>query len=304
MESSIIIDEELYIIDESLLEADTSKLSSSQYYYNEVRYYPVLTKDEEQALFIKWRIHKDETAKERLIKCNLRYVVKKAYGYACHNKDSFLKVEDFIQEGNIGLLVALERFDYTKGYRLLTYADMYISNYMRKAMHNQEKTIRLPVRVEEDYSKIRKAYVFLLKYSKENITTEKLAKTSGLPIKKVESTLNHVKKVVYFDTPIKNNSSKQEGKDKTLGETLIDSTCNDLMEIIIEQSMQSEKMQFLNKLSYEEKNLILKKYNPHGKIVTDEELALITNTTTEKVQQNLQRAKRKLRQNQKKPLYN
>lgn len=300
---SIIIDNDLYITEESFFEIDAKDKKAYDIYYNEIKYYPILTKEEELALFIKWKKHKDYTAKERLIKCNLRYVCKVALN--AYNKAQYvnLKLEDIVQEGNIGLIVAIDKFDYTKGYRFLTYADAWIKQHIYRAVYNKERLIKVPVHVEQDFTKIKSAYTFLSKYSKKKITTENLASTSGLTEKRVKSALNYIKTHVYFDAPLKDNSSKQEGGKKTIGDTIIDNATADLMEMIIEEGMQSEKYKFLDNLNYVERNIILQKYNPHGKIVTDEELALINNMKVEDVKKNLNRATRKLRQNQKRPLY-
>lgn len=303
MENAICINNEIYYIEEAFTEVDCKNKSSYETYYNEIRYYPILTKDEEKALFIKWREHKDKTAKERLIKCNLRYVSKVAWGFYRHHETNMLKIEDIIQEGNIGLLIAIEKFDYKKDFRFLTYADPYIKSHIRRAMYNTERLIRIPSHIEEAYTKIKRAYVFIDKHSKDKMTLEKISKVTGLELKIVKRTLEYIKTEVYMDTPLKNNTSKQEGKEKTLGDTLIDQTTSDLMELIIEETMQSERYKFLNVLSYKEKNIIIQKYNPHGKIVTDEELALINNIPVKEVKDQIQKATRKLRQNQKRPLY-
>lgn len=303
MESSVVINDELYIIEESFTDIDAKNKKAYEVYYNEIKYYPVLTREEEQALFIKWKKHKDITAKERLIKCNLRYVVKVAFSFFKRNEFTRLNLEDLIQEGNIGLIMAIDKFDYTKGYRFLTYADQYITNYMWKALYNKERLIRIPENIESDYRKIKSAYSFIAKNSKDKITLERISKVTGIELKKIKRTLEYIKTEVYMETPIKNHSSKQEGSEKTLGDTLIDNTTANLMELVIEENMQSERYKFLDKLSYQEKNIILQKYNPHGKIVTDEELALINNTTVKDIQNKLKTATRKLRQNQKRPLY-
>lgn len=275
------------------------KLDSIKAYYNSIRIYPVLSKDEEQALFIKWKQHKDITAKERLFCCNLRYVYKVAYNICLNQTFTSYTVEDLIQEGNIGLLKALEKFDYTTGYRLLSYADQYIKGYIYKEIYSKDRLIRIPSNIEANYNKIKKAKAFLEKYSKDKITLEKLAKTSSLELKDVKRTLEYVKTIIYFDNPLNNHSSKQEGSNKTIQDTLVDKNTDDLMRIILEENMRSERYDFLNKLNTEEKNIILQKYSYLEKVVTDEELALLNNTTVDKVQKNINRAKRKLRQNQK-----
>lgn len=303
--TTVMINDELYTTEESFFELDPHDKACSKIYYDEIRYYPVLTKEEELALFIKWKKHNDFTAKERLIKCNLRYVYKvaiKTYMKLQHTT-SLLKLEDFIQEGNIGLLLAIDKFDYTKGYRLISYATQYIQGAMYQIFKEKDRLIRVPNNIEENYRKILKSYKFISKHSNKKINIENISSFTGIPSKEVERTLNYIKTNVYLDQQASDNSSKQEGSSKTLGDLIEDKATSDIMEMIIEENMQSEKFKFLNSLNYVERNIILQKYNPHGKMVTDEELALINNMSVNDVKQNIQRATRKLRQNQKRPLY-
>src|ERR1041384_3026027 len=125
---------------------------SHQLYMQEIRNTPLLTREEEIKLATQVR-RGDKGARERMIKANLRLVVKIAHDYSYLG----LPLLDLINEGNIGLMKAVERFDPKKGAKLSTYAALWIKQSIRRALSNQSKTIRLPAHIVDKVAHIRKA---------------------------------------------------------------------------------------------------------------------------------------------------
>src|SRR5580692_12375943 len=129
---------------------------SLQLYMQEIGKTPLLTREEEIQLASRVR-RGDKRARERMIKANLRLVVKISYDYANFG----MPLLDLINEGNIGLMKAVERFNPKKGAKLSTYAALWIRQSIRRALSNQSKTIRLPVHVVDKVAHVRKAEVKL-----------------------------------------------------------------------------------------------------------------------------------------------
>lgn len=166
-------------------------------YLNDIGKYPLLSTKEEIELFTLVK-EGDEKAKEKAVECNLRLVVSIAKKY--HGKG--LEFLDLIQNGNIGLLKAIEEYDVTKGFKFSTYATWWIRQAITRSIADQARTIRVPVHMVEEINKLNVARGILLKKLNHEPTDEDLAKELDMPIEKVRDIIEVSQVPVSLETPI------------------------------------------------------------------------------------------------------
>src|SRR6266705_2896119 len=145
----------------------------------------------------------DEAAKRRLIECNLRLVMSITRNYT----KAGVPLLDLIQEGNLGLIRAVEKFDYRLGFKLSTYATWWIRQSITRALADQGRTIRLPVHVAEQVRRVMRARRTLAQKMNRDPTVEELAKESGFPEKRVHELLDLVEDPVSLETPVGDGES-------------------------------------------------------------------------------------------------
>src|SRR5947207_5448102 len=178
-----------------------------QLFLNEAAKWPLLTAEEEVELAK--RIERgDQEAKERMINANLRLVVSIAKRYQGHD----LSLLDLIQEGIIGLIRAVEKFDWRKGFKFSTYATWWIRQAVQRGIANKARTIRIPVHIVERERKVARAERELLIKLERHPTDEEIAEAAKLPVKQVHEVRQAARAVTSLDTPI-----GQEG-DAALGD--------------------------------------------------------------------------------------
>ena len=196
--------------------------SAEQKYLKGIGSYPLLTKEEEQELG--FRILKgDKKAKDKLVKSNLRLVVSNAKRY----QNRGLEFLDLIQEGNLGLMTAVERYDPNLGYKFSTYATWWIKQSILRGISNKGRTIRIPVHTNEDLHKIK---AIQAKYMTKNgvmPTNEEIAKELKTTVTHVEDCLNHDRNIVSMDAPINEDGAAAT----TLGEFVADENFPNLDEL-------------------------------------------------------------------------
>ena len=180
-------------------------------YLKEIGKVPLLTADEERELAIRMS-QGDESAKQKLAEANLRLVVSIAKRYVGRGM-LFL---DLIQEGNLGLIKAVEKFDYTKGYKFSTYATWWIRQAITRAIADQARTIRIPVHMVETINKLIRVSRQLLQQYGRDPTPEELAKEMDMPEEKVREILKIAQEPVSLETPI------GEEEDSHLGDFIPD----------------------------------------------------------------------------------
>jgi RNA polymerase primary sigma factor len=166
--------------DEAFRDLPPSERSSLQLYLHEIGRVALLTPAQEVELAARIRAG-DESAREQMIRANLRFVVKIAHDYSHFG----LPLLDLISEGNIGLMKAVERFDPAKGGKLSTYAAWWIKQSIKRALANQSKTIRLPVHLVDKIARLRKTALQMQETLGREPTNEELAEVMGLPVKKI-----------------------------------------------------------------------------------------------------------------------
>src|SRR5438034_8430994 len=163
---------------------------------------PLLTAQEEREL-ARRKDAGDEAAKRRLIECNLRLVMSITRNYT----KAGVPLLDLIQEGNLGLIRAVEKFDYKLGYKLSTYATWWIRQAVTRALADQGRTIRLPVHVADQVRRLMRARRQLAQKLNREPTQEELAKESGFPEKRVQELLDLVEDPVSLETPVGDGES-------------------------------------------------------------------------------------------------
>lgn len=180
-------------------------------YLKEIGRVPLLTPEEEIELAIRIG-NNDQQAKQRLAEANLRLVVSIAKRYVGRG----MQFLDLIQEGNLGLIKAVDKFDYTKGFKFSTYATWWIRQAITRAIADQARTIRIPVHMVETINKVKKTNSQLLHKNGRDPTAEEIAAELGMPVDKVREILRVSQEPVSLETPI------GEEEDSHLGDFIPD----------------------------------------------------------------------------------
>ena len=189
--------EELGAADLEALAESVASGDSLRQYLREIGKTPLLTPDEEQELAR--RVSEgDEDAIVRMADSNLRLVVS----IAKHYRDRGLPLQDLIQEGNLGLLKAIEKFDYTRGYKFSTYATWWIRQAISRSIADNARTIRVPVHMVETINRIRRESRQLQQELGREATETELAEASGLTVEKLREVLKITPDPVSLDTPV------------------------------------------------------------------------------------------------------
>lgn len=259
---------------------------SVRVYLKEIAKTPLLTQEEE--IKISKRIEKgDESAKEELARANLRLVVSVAKRYVA---GSGMPLLDLIQEGNIGLLKAIDRFDYRKGYKFSTYAIWWIRQAITRAIADQSKTIRIPVHLQETINRIRKESRRILAEKGREATAEELSELLKIDKEKIEEILKNYGDTVSLETPVGDED------DSSLGDFIADENGTDQYKIAEYESLQREVQAVLSDLSEREENIIKLRFGfIDGRVWTLSEVGNVYNLTRERIRQIEVRALKKLR---------
>lgn len=254
-------------------------------YLKEIGKVPLLTPEEEIEYAI--RIAEDDPiAKKRLAEANLRLVVSIAKRYVGRG----MQFLDLIQEGNMGLIKAVDKFDYTKGFKFSTYATWWIRQAITRAIADQARTIRIPVHMVETINKVKKANSQLLHQNGKEPTPEEIADFLDMPTERVREILRVAQEPVSLETPI------GEEEDSHLGDFIPD---DDALAPADAASMSLLKEQLADVLKTltprEEKVLSLRFGLADGNPKTLEEVGKEFNVTRERIRQIEAKALRKLR---------
>lgn len=262
------------------------QVNGLQVYMKQIREIPLLTADQEKELAIKYQSG-DKKAKDKLVTSNLRLVIMAAKKYNMHTSLSF---DDLVQEGNMGLIRAVDSFDSTKGWRFSTYAMYWIKQAISRAILNNSRAIRIPVHMLELKSKYGKVHKELLEELQREPTTEEIAVRMKLEIKKVKEIENLIKE------PVSLNTTLNDEDDGTL-EDLIADPNQDRPDDRIDNEFRAKAINaVLETLDEREKNIIIARYGLNGaKAKTLEELGAEYKLTKERIRQIEQAALHKLR---------
>ena len=172
------------INDIEIIEKDRDADNFFKMYLHDVISFPILTREEEKDLAIK-KNNGDMIARKKLIESNLIYVISIAKNFQKKYPEKGLSFLDLIQEGNNGLIKAVDKFDITKGNRLTTYATWWINKYIERAIQNKARTIRIPINMDEKIKKVIKIKYNLTIKLKRNPTNKEIAKEAGLSLEEL-----------------------------------------------------------------------------------------------------------------------
>lgn len=280
-------DEELLEENEENLNEDTEfhSTDSMKVYLNEIGNFPLLTSEEEKELGK--RIQEgDASAKETLTNSNLRLVVSIAKKYVGHG----LTFQDLIQEGNIGLMRAVEKFDYTRGFRFSTYATWWIKQAMVRAINNQSRDIRIPVHLNEQIVKVNRAERKLLQELNREPTEEEIAKEVGnITAERVREIKSYNTDTISLETPVSDDDSA------TISDFVQDDRTVDPAEYTNNVYLKEEVNKILQELPERDQMILKMRFGLiDGTPKTLQEVGEIYNVTKERVRQLEANALRKL----------
>jgi RNA polymerase primary sigma factor len=244
---------------------------------------PLLTPAEEREL-ARRKDEGDEAAKRRLIECNLRLVMSITRNYV----NSGVPLLDLIQEGNLGLIRAVEKFDYKMGYKLSTYATWWIRQAVTRAIADQGRTIRLPVHVVDQVRRVMRARRILTQKLNRDPLPEEIAKESGFEVKRVRELLELVEDPVSLETPVGDG-------DSMYGDMIEDVNSERPDESLAEMLRGSELQTALSQLSERMRHVLELRFGLTGAAPkTLEEVGIELGVTRERVRQLESRALREL----------
>ena len=254
-------------------------------YLKEIGKVPLLTPEEEIELATRMS-QGDEEAKHRMTEANLRLVVSIAKRYVGRGM-LFL---DLIQEGNLGLIKAVEKFDYTKGYKFSTYATWWIRQAITRAIADQARTIRIPVHMVETINKTIRVSRQLLQELGHDPSAEEIAREMDMPVEKVRDILKIAQEPVSLETPI------GEEEDSHLGDFIPDEDASEPSEAASFSLLREQLEEVLDTLAPREKKVLELRFGiVDGRTRTLEEVGKEFNVTRERIRQIEAKALRKLR---------
>ena len=255
-------------------------------YLKDIGKVPLLSAEEEIEL-AKKILEGSAEAKAKLCKANLRLVVSIAKRWASTNSLSFL---DLIQEGNMGLLRAVEKFDYTKGFRFSTYATWWIKQAITRAIADQSRTIRLPVHMVETINRYSRTVRQLTQSLSREPTLEEIAEAMGITEAKVVEIKRSALDPISLETPI------GEEEDSKMSDFIEDESAKSPMEVASQRLLHEQLMSVIDTLTPREQQVIRERYGLiDGKSKTLEEVGREFSVTRERIRQIEAKALRKLK---------
>ena len=254
-------------------------------YLKEIGKVPLLSPDEEIELAKKIELG-DEAAKKKLAEANLRLVVSIAKRYVGRG----MQLLDLIQEGNLGLIKAVEKFDYRKGYKFSTYATWWIRQAITRAIADQARTIRIPVHMVETINRLVRTQRQLVQKLGREATPEELAKELDMPVDRVRDIMKISQDPVSLETPI------GEEEDSHLGDFIQDDHVEVPADAATYRLLHEQLMEVLSTLTEREQKVLRLRFGlDDGRPRTLEEVGRQFNVTRERIRQIEAKALRKLR---------
>lgn len=271
------------IVDDSTIE---SSLDATRFYLNELGRSPLLTAEEEIE-YGQRVLQGDEEARRIMIERNLRLVANISRRYINRG----LPLLDLIEEGNLGLMRAVEKFDPTKGFRFSTYATYWIKQAIERAIMNQSRTIRLPIHVVRELNNFLSARNKLEQEMGHTPKLDEIAEYTGHPVDFVEKMLKLNEQVTSIDVPC------EKDIDKPMVDSLADHSIQSLSDILQENSLKDQIIRLLYQLSEKQREVIIRRYGICGhECSTLEQVAEVLDITSERVRQIQIEAQKKLKE--------
>lgn len=256
-------------------EVPAANLDATRLYLSEIGFSPLLTAEEE-VYYARRAQRGDESARKHMIECNLRLVVKIARRYMNRG----LALLDLIEEGNLGLIRAVEKFDPERGFRFSTYATWWIRQTIERAIMNQTRTIRLPIHVVKEINVYLRAARKLTQTLDHEPSAEEIGTLLDKPIGEVKRMLGLNERVTSVDTPIGHST------DRSLLDALPDENNPDPCEVLQDDDVMQHLEYWLDKLNDKQREVVERRFGLHGhKISTLEEVGNEIGVTRERVRQ-------------------
>jgi RNA polymerase primary sigma factor len=278
---------DLSLLDDVVMTTDLKVSDALKLYHDEIKKFKLLTPDQELEL-ANAIINKDPEARHKLVNHNSRWVVKIANNY----KNRGLSINDLIQEGNLGLIRAADKYDPTKGYRFTTYATWWIRQAISRAIADQARLVRIPVHMVETINKVKKAKYQMTQELGREPSIEELSTKMGtnFDVKKIRDVERIDQRVDSFEAPI------GEEDDSHLGDFIEDKETLSPTDFAEKEYAKEEVMNLLNCLSDRERNVLMMRFGiGDGKPKTLEDVGKAFNVTRERIRQIEAKALRKLR---------
>ncbi|MFG6327846.1 MAG: RNA polymerase sigma factor RpoD [Lachnospiraceae bacterium] len=254
-------------------------------YLKEIGKVPLLSTEDEIEL-AKRIAEGDEEAKDKLVEANLRLVVSIAKRYAGRG----MQFLDLIQEGNMGLIKAAEKFDYRKGYKFSTYATWWIRQSITRSIADQARTIRIPVHMVETINRLIRTSRQLLQELGREPQPEEIAERLKMPVEKVREIMKMAQEPVSLETPI------GEEEDSHLGDFLKDDKTATPVDAASYMLLREQLGEVMNSLTEREKQVLILRFGlADGRARTLEEVGRVFEVTRERIRQIEAKALRKLR---------
>ena len=261
-------------------------LDATQMYLSEIGFSPLLTAEEERH-YARLALKGDEAGRKRMIESNLRLVVKISRRYLNRG----LSLLDLIEEGNLGLIRAVEKFDPERGFRFSTYATWWIRQTIERAIMNQTRTIRLPIHVVKELNVYLRAARELTQKLDHEPTAEEIAELVDKPVEDVKRMLGLNERVTSVDVPLGPDS------DRSLLDTIADQQVSDPAELLQDEDMRESIAAWLEELSDKQREVIARRFGLAGyEGATLEEVGREIGLTRERVRQIQVEALRRLRE--------
>ncbi|HSA07089.1 MAG TPA: sigma-70 family RNA polymerase sigma factor [Candidatus Gastranaerophilales bacterium] len=270
-------------------EVETSSSDDAvKIYLQQIGRVPLLSSKEEVEVAKEIKENNNQKAKEKLVNANLRLVVSIAKKYIGRGL-SFL---DLIQEGNMGLIKAAEKFDYAKGYKFSTYATWWIQQAITRGIADKSRTIRLPVHMIETLGKIKKATYDLTNELNRKPSKEEIAEKLEISVSKLRAVMKSAQSTISLETPL---NKKEEAT--RIGDFLIDNSSSSPDNKVIQENLFSEIRKILGQLSPKEKDVLIMRFglDDDGNKKTLEEIGSRYGVSRERIRQIENRAISKLK---------
>ena len=278
--------DEVIILADSARDSDTGNVTDPIHMYlKEIGQVPLLTP--EQEIELAKRVEEgDKEAKRKLEEANLRLVVSIAKHYTGHG----MSLMDLIQEGSLGLIRAVEKYDYKKGFRFSTYATWWIRQSITRAIADQGRTIRIPVHMVENINKVNRSARDLVQKLGRDPTTEELAQETHMPVERIREIQRISREPVSMETPV------GDEEDSSLGDFIRDDTTPHPADEAARTMLREQIREILSDLTEREQQVLRLRYGlDDDRSRTLEEVGRQLNVTRERIRQIEAKALRKLK---------